>query len=349
MDIQQPVTNSCCSTISSVHNGAFLISVIIPIHNGEKTIERAVRSVLQNRSDAIRIEILLIDDGSSDATAAICDRLSLEDGIRTFHVTKGGASAARNVGLREAKGEYICFVDSDDWIEPDMYRELLEALLDHSADFAACGVIHETEYGAFHEESDDTVTVIEGQAVYEEILQREGMRGYIWNKLFKRALIRHTLDEKLMQCEDLLFTAAYCEHVGKAVYVHKALYHYTRRKDSYEYSYTQRDLSLMDAQEKLYALYAEKAPQYAFITAQNLLKTYLHFRARAKLCGESDETLLSKIRQGIRTFFFPVMTNRKVSLLTKGNICFTYLFPRLSLRLKRMILQRRHRKGVWES
>ena len=326
-----------------------LISVIIPVFNGEETIERAVRSVLDNRTDETEIEVILVDDGSTDDTPAICDQLSRQAGVRALHIENSGAAAARNVGLRETKGEFIGFVDSDDWVEPDMYRALLRCLLDQQADLAACAVIQETEYGSFPEENDGQMEEWKSDAVYHQILLSRGIRGYLWNKLYRKVLIMQELDESLSQCEDLLFNALYCERVKKAVYLRKALYHYVRRANRDSLFFSKRDLSLMSAQEKLYALYVEKAPQYAIIPAQNALKTYLHFRARAKLCGERDETLLSMIRQGMKAFFRPVMENRKISLQTKGNICFTYLFPGLSLRLKRTILQRRHRKGIWES
>ncbi len=102
-----------------------LISVIIPAYNVAPWLERCVNSVCGQTWR--RLEILLVDDGSSDGTGALCEELARRDGrIRVFHTPNGGSSRARNVGVRAARGEYLGFVDSDDWIDPAMYALLLE-------------------------------------------------------------------------------------------------------------------------------------------------------------------------------------------------------------------------------
>lgn len=326
-----------------------MISVIVPAWNAENTLERAVLSILQNRDKDTEIEVIIVDDGSTDSTPVICELLSQDENVRVVHTENHGPSAARNTGLQTAEGEYIGFVDSDDWVEPDLYKKLLKEMVVQQADLAACGVIHETEEGSFPEGNDGSVAVIHGQAVYYEILQSAGIRGYLWNKLFKKDLIKSGFDESIAQCEDLLFTAAYCEQVSKAVYIRNPLYHYVRKNKSDEYSYTERDLSLMDAFEKLYSLYLVKAPEYAYIPEKNALKTYIHFRARGKLVREKDSILLTKIDRGIREHFFRVMKEKRISLKTKGNICITCLFPGTILQGKRKLLQCRNKRGIWES
>lgn len=348
MDIQQSVTMRSDLMELFKKKEAPLVSVIIPVYNGEKTIERAVRSVLQNRSDEISIEILLIDDGSTDATSTICDRLARETGIHVFHTTNNGPAAARNLGLREASGRYIGFVDCDDWIEPDMYRKLLDALLAHEADIAACGVIHETGYGTFPEAGDGGEGVLEGGAIYREIIGSRGMRGYLWNKLFKRDTIISPLDESLLQCEDLLFCAQNLEGVRRAAYLSEPLYHYSRKAEGEELSLP-RELSLADAQEKLFSLYTKKAPAFAYVFEQNLLKTYLHLRSRMLLHGKKDEVLLERVQSGIKALFPRMMWEKGVSLKAKGNMVFTYLLPRTSLWIKQRVLKIRHKNGIWES
>ena len=325
-----------------------LISVIIPVFNGERTVERAVRSVLANRTEGIAIETIVVDDGSTDATPKILDRLARETDIRLIRTENRGAAAARNAGLRTAKGAFIGFVDCDDRIEPDMYRKLLSVLLKHDADLAGCGVIHETEYGAFPETGDGRATILEGETIYRAILGSHGLRGYLWNKLFKRELIHTPLDESLLQCEDLLFCAQNLEGVRRAVYLSEPLYHYSRKADGKELS-LKRGLSLADAQEKLLAVYREKAPGSAYIPERNLLKTFLHLRAKAKLTHERDERILFGIRNGIKAHFRRVMREKDVSVKTKGNIVLTYLFPCISLRIKQRVLKKRHQNGIWES
>lgn len=326
-----------------------MISVIIPAYNAESNLERAVNSVLRNRDRDTDIEIIIIDDGSTDRTPSICNRLSQEGNVHVIHTENQGASSARNRGLRIAKGDYIGFVDSDDWVEEDMYRKLLNAMIIGQADLAACGVVHETEDGTWAEEDDGIVRTIQGQEIYYEIIQARGIRGYIWNKLFKRDLITDLFDEAIAQCEDLLFTAAYCERVSRAVYIPEALYHYVRIKRNADFSYTKEDLSLIDAYEKLYALYQANAPQYAYIPAQNLLKIYVHFRARAKMVRETDQAVLRMLSDGIRKYAVLILKDKRVAFRTRENICLTCLFPKTSLRFKRYLLHQRHKRGIWES
>ena len=107
-----------------------LISVVVPIYNIEDCLEKCVHSIIGQTYK--HLEILLVDDGSTDHTGALCERLAeTDDRIRVFHKPNGGSSSARNLGIREAKGDYIGFVDSDDFIEPDMYRQMVEYLLEH--------------------------------------------------------------------------------------------------------------------------------------------------------------------------------------------------------------------------
>lgn len=103
-----------------------LISVIVPVYNILDCLERCVKSICGQTWE--NLEILLVDDGSSDGTEKLCDELAQKDGrIRVFHKENGGSSSARNLGIQEARGEWIGFVDSDDWIEPQMYERLLKA------------------------------------------------------------------------------------------------------------------------------------------------------------------------------------------------------------------------------
>lgn len=112
-----------------------LISIIIPIYNIMDCLEKCVDSCINQTYK--NIEILMVDDGSTDGTAALCDKLQEKDArIRVFHKENGGSSSARNLGIENAKGEYLGFVDSDDFISPTMYEDLLNAVLEHEVPVA---------------------------------------------------------------------------------------------------------------------------------------------------------------------------------------------------------------------
>ena len=123
-----------------------LISVIVPVYKAEAFLKKCTDSILSQSHR--EIELLLIDDGSPDNSGALCDAIAAEDTrVRVFHKENGGVSSARNLGLAHATGDYIAFVDSDDWLEPDTFSLLLSALTENGADSAGCGNYNVSDSG----------------------------------------------------------------------------------------------------------------------------------------------------------------------------------------------------------
>ena len=164
-----------------------LISVIIPVYKAEKYLGRCMDSILaQSLSD---YELILVDDGSPDQSGAICDAYAKQDGrVRVIHQKNGGAAAARNTGLDAAAGEWIAFIDSDDWVHPDYLRLLYEAARQRGADLSACR--YETVRGRFaHDEEDQTLRFSEENAEEYWVGNRIGAT-VPWGKLYRRELFR---------------------------------------------------------------------------------------------------------------------------------------------------------------
>ena len=161
-----------------------MISVIVPVYKVEPYLRQCIESIVnQTYRD---LEILLIDDGSPDRCREICEEYKEKDErIRVFHnEVNRGLSAARNVGLKKAKGEYIGFVDSDDWIELDMYEVLLKALEANSADIALCDECEKISSSIIAE------TCCMGRIEAMKALLDGRMRSTVWNKLFRRELFQ---------------------------------------------------------------------------------------------------------------------------------------------------------------
>ncbi len=163
------------------------ISIIVPVYKVEAFLERCVRSVTaQTFSD---IEILLVDDGSPDACGEICEALAKEDGrIRVFHKKNGGLSDARNYGIAHATAPLLGFVDSDDFIAPDMYECLYRNLTEYNADVAICGswCVYNGQIPTNTRASRPELLSAEQAA--ERILSPGGPGMYAWNKLYKREI-----------------------------------------------------------------------------------------------------------------------------------------------------------------
>ena len=164
-----------------------LLTIIIPVYNTEKYLERCVESVRNQTYD--NLEIILIDDGSTDASGGICDRLAEEDGrIVVLHKKNGGQSSARNMGLDIATGELIGFVDSDDYIVPDMYETLYNLMNEYEAEISCCNFEKRGLKGHEEYNSDvlDEVSVFSREESLKTLLECKRIAYVVWNKLYKR-------------------------------------------------------------------------------------------------------------------------------------------------------------------
>ncbi len=167
-----------------------MITVIVPVYNILEYLPRCVHSITAQTYE--RLEILLVDDGSTDGTGALCDELAKEDGrIRVFHKENGGSSSARNLALRAASGEYVGFVDSDDYIEPDMYERLADAVRRFQVPAAQVGRDEIDEQGRRLPnicEPPKEAIVMESGAFLKELLLHKGDCSFC-TKLIRRSLI----------------------------------------------------------------------------------------------------------------------------------------------------------------
>ena len=204
-----------------------LISVIVPAYNIADYIERGVNSV---RNQTYRnLEIIVVDDGSTDNTGALCDRIASEDRrVQVIHKENGGLAEARNVGIARAKGSYIGFVDGDDWIDPDMYGEMLGALKEQCADLAVCRY-RQVYRNHTDDRSVDRIILFEGQEALQYYVQETeeyAIQNAAWNKLYKKELIANLGFPVGKWYEDILFATTALSRVNRCVYLDTAYYNY---------------------------------------------------------------------------------------------------------------------------
>ena len=166
------------------------VSVIVPVHNGERFLRACLDSILhQTYQD---LEVLLVDDGSTDASGAICDEYAAqEERVTAVHQKNGGLSAARNTGLERAKGTYLCFVDSDDFLDSRMLETLCRDLQEQNADVAVVGFrMFEREEELAPAEFAVPVQCMTGREAIRSTLVSDELGDFAWNKLYKRELFR---------------------------------------------------------------------------------------------------------------------------------------------------------------
>ena len=206
------------------------ISVIIPVYKVEPYLRKCLDSVIGQTHQ--NLEIILIDDGSPDNCGTICDEFAAEDiRIRVIHQENGGVSAARNAGLRVASGDYIGFVDSDDWIEPDMFACMLRGLLNADADISVCGRYEEYKNRSVCRGWDEKQTLDTEQAMLL-LLENGQMQNLLWDKLFCRALFDNIWFPEGKTYEDLAIMYQLFLRAKTVVCVPEIMYHYRQRPGS---------------------------------------------------------------------------------------------------------------------
>lgn len=205
-----------------------MISIIVPVYKAEKYLHRCVDSILaQSYSD---FELLLIDDGSKDSSGEICDEYAAKDfRVRVFHKENGGVSSARNIGLENAKGEWVTFCDADDYVTSDWldsYREVMH----ENVDLAIQGYYIIDKDKTIKKKLSQSI----GYAVDEKrrliaILMTQGVYGYLWVKLFRRQIIEDnhiSFDTNSTFREDEQFFSKYLEYVTSFRCIDKENYYY---------------------------------------------------------------------------------------------------------------------------
>jgi glycosyltransferase involved in cell wall biosynthesis len=207
-----------------------LISVVIPVYNVEKYLSKAVESVIEQTYN--KLEIILVDDGSTDNCAEICDSFAEKDSrVIVIHQKNSGLSGARNAGIKMASGDYIFFLDSDDYIEPDTLEFAVKNAQLYKTDLVIWGYITEYE----NKQQPDKEIRVPDCLIYEgnnDLDYVPSCIGYAWNKLYNRDIIeRNNLEFRhgVSLVEDILFNRDYIAHVSRILFVDKCFNHYLQR------------------------------------------------------------------------------------------------------------------------
>lgn len=207
-----------------------LFSIIIPIYNSEKYLSHCISSILEQSFNDF--ELLLINDGSQDGSGAICSKYGERDSrINVIQKTNGGVSSARNMGINTAKGEWILFVDSDDWIEAGTFEEIALCTQVQTADIIVWGIkLHKN--GRIHNISVPASGIFNDKLSIDDFLIQADIQGYFGspcNKLYSKRIIKENrlyFDPEMALMEDSKFNYAYFKHVSSLVAINKSFYNY---------------------------------------------------------------------------------------------------------------------------
>lgn len=283
-----------------------LVSIIIPVYNSEKYIAECLHSVF--RQEYQNIEVIVVDDGSSDKSHDICISLAAENHcLKVFHKDNGGVSAARNFGLDKCNGEFVAFIDSDDFIEPHHIKSLVGAI-GSDIDCSICGYFLDyrgkTDMRVFYELSDMNTH----QAMLN-MLDPSLYQGFLCNKLFRKKIIDSyhiRLKEDIFYCEDLLFCAVYFRFSSKISCTASATYHYRQHSESFvnrqEHSdkRTKHMLTAITAFRKCAELYND-SPEVVTLALARAGTEYARIFRRV-CCSKSDARSAADLLRALRTY-----------------------------------------------
>lgn len=213
-----------------------MVSIIVPVYNAENYLHRCIDSILnQEYTD---FELLLVNDGSKDSSGSVCDAYaSRDDRIRVIHKENTGVSDSRNIAIDQARGTYLQFLDSDDWITPDATRLFVRAAEEHHCDLVISDfyrVVGERVSPKGDIEEDGVLTR-EEFASYMMENPADFYYGVLWNKLYRRDIIEQhhlRMDVTISWCEDFMFNLEYIRHAEVFYALHAPVYYYVKTKGS---------------------------------------------------------------------------------------------------------------------
>ena len=245
--------------------------MIVPIYGIERYIGICIESILNQTYQ--KLEVILVDDGSPDRSPELCDLYARKDGrIKVVHKENGGLVSARKAGLQASTGQYVGYVDGDDWIEPQFYASLVKAMLEFDADIVASGMSRDlfsisskiySKIPAGNYEGERLIKLKQNMLTFGKF-SRIGISTYVWNKLFKREMLlpyQMEVDESISIGEDAAVTYPYLMACDRVSVVDNCLYHYRQREDSMlkKTSTYQKEAAGL---KKLYAYLTDTAQKY---------------------------------------------------------------------------------------
>lgn len=332
-----------------------LISVIVPIYKVESYLARCVNSILCQTYQ--NLEVILVDDGSPDRCGAICDTYAKQDErIKVIHKANGGLSSARNAGIDAAAGEYLAFVDSDDWIDADMVETLYEIAELHNADIADCSLRYVLEDGTvLRTETRNTgeITVCTPVEALRAELQWTMFRPTPVTKLYHNSIF---MDGKRYPegvfHEDEFFTHHALYAARKLVYIDLAKYNYYQgRSGSITQTFTEKNLDCWLAYRERLHFFQQNVPElldemrsyYLWLSLDRIYKCY-EFGIKGKRVAEIIETLK---RESSDMMKWRVPHNYKLELSVLCSSYKLFILFKKSTRWKKWITNYKHLVKNW--
>ena len=312
-----------------------MVSIIVPVYNGEEYIEKCVDSIL--RQNYKNFEVIIVNNGSEDRTEQICTNIEKRDHrVKLFSTENRGVSIARNIGIKESCGDYIGFVDSDDYVDSNFISILVKKKKKENADISICnyyyvvsGVPHPIIFSKMY-------CGLIGRERFFDGLINNCYRGFLWNKIFRRELLYADRDiikiKEISICEDLLFVATVAGRANRFYIEDKPLYYYVQNKNSaYNSEFKRNRLSEITAYNELMDIIQDQAPTLLLKYKEAYLKMALKIAEGYRYATGNEKALDidETIREAVNRYYFDIINAESVSSKKKLYYAFYRRFPQV--------------------
>ena len=314
------------------------ISVIVPVYNVEQYLERCVDSIINQTYT--NLEIILVNDGSTDNSGKLCDELAKKDErIRVIHKENGGLSDARNRGIDESESDLVGFIDSDDYIDSDMYEVLLKNLNDTDADLSMCAL-----YDVYNNTPEVQVTnketwKLSSEQAIKMVMEAKILSVTAVNKLYRKSLFTDLKFEVGKIAEDAFIMIKLLDKCEKIVATNEKKYYYVHRENSITtQKFSTKFLNVIEAYEQNSNIISEKYPKLKDVAQTRMNWAYFYVLDRLLLDDNyNDKELENKLISYLKNYRKDILND---PLFTKGRkIGFIALL--LSRNLYRKLIEKR--------
>lgn len=330
------------------------ISIIVPIYNVEVFFRRCINSLLKQTYK--NLEIILIDDESPDNCGKIADAYAkMDDRIKVIHQKNAGVCAARNVGLEIATGDYIGFVDPDDWVTPDMFEYLYTNAKKYDSAITCCRYYRVIPKKKIYSNSDGKLYIYNTEEAITELVSRFTIRSIFWNKLFKKEIF-----DKLRFPEGMIYEGTYLVHklfelTDKIIFLPDAKYYYYKYNESYVNTVTVKNqCDFVYAHLSRYNDLYEKFPKIKKVLLENVVKNALKL---VNVCSErkneikENEEYLKTISNFIKENYKDISMLEKVNKITMKKLDYLVTLSNKDLRTAHLLKvigdkYKKHQKNV---
>ena len=314
-----------------------LISVIVNVYNGEKFIKKCLDSIVNQTYK--NLEIIIVNDGSTDSTLSICNSYS-DDRIRIITTPNQGLGLSRNTGIENANGEYLYFVDADDFIEPDAVEYLYKLIKTYNKKIATCETLRISSYNFIKKDVKEEITIKDDKEMIKEILTYTGFAGTTWNKLYHKSIFSSIRFEDRIINDVAVTYKTYIE-AKEIIFSNQIKYHYLKHADSIiGQSKRERQIDFYKASIERYDYIKRIYPDFSYNELGLLLIICnLYYNDYNKIADFYKE---EKIKKKYNEIFSLKVLKCKFPLNDKMKLVLFRISPRLAKFLTMIYIKLRH-------